>query len=93
MEKFKLIRSYDFGNGNVKEEYASPRTYKSYDNAIKALISLGKRTMIDLFMKYMEVNCMYVVYDAYYDEHCGYGYNGLKIKSECENFFYFIKPV
>ena len=49
--------------------------------------------MIDMFMKYMRVNSEMVVYDAYYDEHCGYGYNGLEIKSECEDFFFFIKPV
>ena len=93
MAQFDLMRGYDLGNGNVREVYASPRTYKSYDEAINALLSLGKKYMIDMFMKHMHVNCEKVVYDACYDEHCGYGYNGLKIKSEYCNFFYFIKPV
>lgn len=93
MAQFELMRGYDLGNGNVREVYASPRTYKSYDEAINALLSLGKKCMIDMCMKCMRVNYEKVVYDACYDEHCGYGYNGLEIKSECYNFFYFIKPV
>lgn len=87
------MRGYDSDNGNVREVYASPRTYKSYDEAINALLSLGKKCMIDMFMKNMHVNCEKVVYDAYYDKHCGYGYNGLEIKSEYCDFFNFIKPV
>lgn len=93
MAQFELMRGYDYGNGKVHEEFASPRTYKSYDEAIKALLSLGKKTMVDMFMKRMHVTCEKVVYDACYDEHCGYGYNGLEIKSESDDFFYFIKPV
>lgn len=93
MAQFELMRVYDLGNGNVREEYASPRTYKSYDEAINALLSLGKKCMIDMFMKNMHVNCDKVVYDAYYDKHCGYGYNGLEMKTEYYKLFYFIKPV
>ena len=93
MTLFELMRGYDFGDDNVREEYASPRTYKSYDEAINALLSLGKKCMIDMFMKNMHVNCDKVIYNACYDKYCGYGYNGLKIKSECCDFFNFIKPV
>jgi len=92
MAQFVLMRGLDFGNGNVWEYYASPRTYKSFDEAIDALLSMGKKTLLDLFQKRMHVESERVC-SKYYNDHCGYGFDGLVIKSEeGGETYYFIKP-